>query len=110
MPSGDGSVKEAPGTLEVKSNKVTSLRVSVSQGSIRTDCAECSVGRVEVPGGLLLIQARLGYRIDDEACFVAVLSRRRSGNYLHRLNRVGRQLSREGFALLIGNRLVVDRI
>src|SRR6266478_1397267 len=52
-----GRIKETPRTLKIKGNKVSGLRISVSQRSVRTYCAECSVGRVEVAGGLLLIQA-----------------------------------------------------
>ena len=47
--------------------------------------------------------------MDDEAALVAVLGRRHAGDQLHRLHGVGRDLVRVHAALLIGDRLVVDR-
>ena len=45
----------------------------------------------------------------DQAALVAVLRRRDAGDDLHRLDRVGRELIRIDAALLVGDRLVVDR-
>ena len=56
-----------------------------------------------------MIEARLGHDVHHEAALVAVLRRRDAGDDFHRLHRVRRDLVRVHAALLICNRLVVDR-
>ena len=60
------------------------------------------------PDGFL-VQARLGDDVHDEAALVAVLGGRDAGDDFHRLHGVLANLIRIQTALLIGNRLVVDR-
>ena len=58
---------------------------------------------------LSLAQARTRRNLYHQTCFVTVFRRRRAGNNLHRLDRIYRNLIRENLALLVGNRLTIDR-
>ena len=47
--------------------------------------------------------------VDDQTRLVAVLRRWRTGNHLHRLDRIQRNLVGKNLALLIGDGLAIDR-
>ena len=71
--------------------------------------AERSIPHVEIAGRVRLIEPRLGDDVHHQTALVAVFGRRDARNDFHRLHRVRRQLIRIHAALLVGDRLIVDR-
>ena len=73
------------------------------------DRSEGTVFRLEASRGLCQAQTRTCGRVYNKTGLVAVLGSGRAGDQLHRLDRIHRYLRRECFALLVADRLSVDR-
>src|ERR1019366_1220753 len=103
-----GAVEEAPAALGVGGEEVAELRAAESKGGFLADGAEGAALRGEAAKGLL---PESGTRdgVDPQSGFIAELSARRAGDELHGLDGVERNLRGELLALLIGDRLAVDR-
>ena len=94
-------IEEAAGTFEVESYEVSQPGGAVTDRSVLANRAERSIGCAETPSRLLLIEARFGDHVYDEAGLVAVLSGRRAGDDFQRLDCIGRQLRGKHLALLV---------
>ena len=70
---------------------------------------ERAVAERRAAGRLRLIEPGLGHDVHHQAALVAVFGRRHARDDLHRLHGVRRDLIRVQAALLVGDRLVVDR-
>ena len=103
-----GRVEEAPAAQRVGGEEVAELLAAEAEGGFLADRAEGAVLRGEAAEGLL---AESGTRdgVDHQAGLVAELRARRAGDQFHRLDGVERNLRGELLALLIGDRLAVDR-
>src|SRR5580692_365652 len=103
-------IQKAAGPLEIESGEVSKLSASNSKRSFLLSGTECAVRAVEASSRPGEAKARFGDHVHDQACLVAILRRNRSADNFDGLNRVGRELGRKGFALLIRHRLIVDRV
>ena len=101
-------VEKAPAAQGIGGEEVAKLLAAEAEGGLFADRAEGTVLRGEAAEGLLA-QSGTRHGVDHQAGLVAELRARRAGDQLHRLNGVERNLRGELLALLIGDRLSVDR-
>src|SRR5581483_3451944 len=104
-----GRIQETSTVQPVYRDEVAPVLASVSEIESRVGCPEASIGSRyrSVRSGKALARACCG--VDDNARLLAVLSRWRAGDDFERLNCIEWNLIREYFALLIGDRLPVQR-
>ena len=102
-------IEKAAGVETINLDKVPPLLAAIGQVEARKGRPEGAIRTGDAPGrlGNALAGARRGH--DYQAGLAAVLGRRRAADHFDGLNRVGRNLVGEDLALLVGDRLAIDR-
>src|SRR5437660_6210642 len=110
MQSGEfGRIEEATRPFEIERRKIACPFVSESEGGLLLRRTERAIHRGKTPERFCRAKPRFGDGVDHETGLVTVFRGRSPGNHFERLNGVDGKLSREGFALLIADRLIVQR-
>src|ERR1700730_6737158 len=104
-----GRIEKATRAFEIECRKITHLLVSKSEGGLLLRRTERAVHRRNAPEWSGDAQSGLSDGVDYQTRFVTVFRGRPPTYYLERLNCVDRKLCGEGFALLVVDRLVIQR-
>ena len=102
-------IEKAIGPQSADRQKVPDAVRARADVDVARRALERAVAERHAAGRLRLVEPRLGDDVHDQAALVAVFGRRHAGDHLHRLHGVRRNLIRIDAALLVGDRLVVDR-
>ena len=102
-------IEKTAGVEPVGLDEITPALAAIGKIDAAIRGAEIAIGGINRSGRLCnaLAGARGGH--DDETRLAAVLGRRRATDNLDGLNGIGRKLVGEDLALLVGDRLTVDR-
>ena len=102
-------IEKAPGIQAVQLKEVAVSGAAIADINGAGRLAERPIGAGDVSRGLGEAFARAGRHVDDQAGFVAVLCRRCTRDHVEGLHGVRWDLVGENLALLVGDRLAVER-
>src|ERR1019366_3413098 len=102
-------IEEAAGVEPVYRDEISPVFAAVGEVEVYVGAAKSTVAGGHVAVWRRRTQAGTRGHVNNQTGFVAELSGGSTGNHRHRLHRVERNLVGEHFALLIGNRLAVQR-
>src|SRR6266849_655282 len=102
-------IEESTGVQAVHGDEVSPLLASISEIKARGGRAKRAVGRGHAAMGCrdTLAGSRSGF--DHQARFISIFGRRRARNHLERLDRIEWYLVGENLALLVSDRLAIQR-
>ena len=102
-------IEKASAVQPIHGDKIPPLRATIPEVDSSCGSAKTAIGGSNITVGRSHALSRTCGHIDDDACLFAKFGRWRTVNYFQRLDGIQRNLIRENLALLVSNRLAVQR-